>query len=70
MYMCVHAFCDEVTIEVTMAQKRKKSYDISFKLKAVESAEKKSKETAAYEFGVDAKEFESGVLCTILAEPE
>ena len=49
----VHAFCDEVTIEVTMAQKRKKSYDISFKLKAVESAEKKSKEAAAREFCVD-----------------
>ena len=47
----------KVTIKVTMAQKRKKSYDISFKLKAVESAEKKSKEVAAREFGVDAKRF-------------
>ena len=26
----VTAFCDEVMIEVTMAEKRKKSYDISF----------------------------------------
>ena len=51
-YTCVHAFCNEVTIEVTMAQKRKKSYDISFKLKAVESAEKKLKEVAAREFGI------------------
>ena len=58
-YTCVHVFCDEVTIEVTievtMAKKRKKLYDISFKLKAVESKEKKSKEAAAREFGVDAK---------------
>ena len=38
-----------------MAQKRKKSYEIAFKLIAVESAEKKSKEAAACEFGVNAK---------------
>ena len=58
MYTCLHAFCEEVTIEVTidmtMAQKRKKSYDISLKLKAMESVEKKLKEAAACEFGVDA----------------
>ena len=52
--MCVHAFCDEETIEVTMAHMRKQSYDFYFKLKAVESAEK-SKEVAAREFGIDAK---------------
>ena len=50
MWRIVHAFCDEVTIEVMMAQKRRKSYDISFKLKAVESAEKKLKEATAREF--------------------
>ena len=32
------------------------SFDVSFKLKAVETAEKKSKEAAAREFGVDAKQ--------------
>ena len=37
-----------------MAQKRK-SFNISFKLKAVETAEKKLKEAAACEFGVDAR---------------
>ena len=31
------------------------SYCVSFKLKAVETAEKKSKEAAAREFGVDPK---------------
>ena len=36
------------------AQKRK-SFDASFKLKAVETAEKKSKDAAARELGVDAK---------------
>lgn len=41
-------------ITCPMAQKRK-SFDVSFKLKAVETAEKKSKEAAAREFGVDAK---------------
>ena len=51
----MHAFWDEVTIEVRMAQKRKMSYDISFGLKAMESAEKKSKEAAVCEFGIDAK---------------
>ena len=40
-------------ITCPMAQKRK-SFDVSFKLKAVETAEK-SKEAAAREFGVDAK---------------
>ena len=37
-----------------MAQKRK-SFDLTYKLNAVASAEKKSKEAAAREFGVDAK---------------
>ena len=31
------------------------SYDVLFKLKAIETAEKKSKEAAAREFRVDAK---------------
>ena len=34
---------------------RRQSYDVLFKLKAIESAEKKSKEAAAREFRVDAK---------------
>ena len=34
---------------------KRKSYDVSFKLKAVECAEKKSKEAAAREMGVDSK---------------
>ena len=39
-----------------MAQQRKRcSYDLSFKLKAIESAEKTSKEAAARQFGVDAR---------------
>ena len=37
-----------------MAQKRK-SFDLTYKLNAVEGAEKKSKEAAAREFSVDAK---------------
>ena len=51
----MHTFCDEMTIEVMMAQKINKSYDISFKLKALESAEKKLKEPGAHEFAIDAK---------------
>ena len=40
----------------TMAQQRKRcSYDLSFKLKAIMSAEKTSKEAAARQFGVDAR---------------
>ena len=35
-----------------MAQKRK-GYDVSFKLKAIECAEKKSKELVAHEFNVN-----------------
>ena len=34
---------------------KRKSYDVSFKLKAVECAEKKSKKAAAREMGVDSK---------------
>ena len=34
---------------------KRKSYDVSFKLKAVECAEKKSKEAAVREMGVDSK---------------
>ena len=34
---------------------KRKCYDILFKLKAVEYAERKSKEVAAREYGVDAK---------------
>ena len=34
---------------------KRKCYDVSFKLKAVECAERKSKEPAAREYGVDAK---------------
>ena len=35
---------------------KRKSYDVSFKLKAVECAEKKSKLAAAREMGVDGKQ--------------
>ena len=34
---------------------KRKSYCVSFKLKAIETAEKKSKEVAGREFGVGAK---------------
>ena len=34
---------------------RRECYDVSFKLKAVECAERKSKEAATGEYGVDAK---------------
>ena len=34
---------------------KRKAYDASFKLKAVECGEKKSKEAAAREMGVDSK---------------
>ena len=37
-----------------MAQKRK-SYDSSFKLEAIETAEKTSKEVAACEFDIDPR---------------
>ena len=43
------------TVQTTHGAEEKKSYDISFKLKAVETAEKKSKEAAALEFGVDPR---------------
>ena len=36
-----------------MEHRKRKSYDLSFKLKAIESAEKTSKESAAREFNVD-----------------
>ena len=45
--------CEHVASE-NMAQKRK-SFDLTYKLNAVASAEKNSKEAAAREFGVDAK---------------
>ncbi len=38
-----------------MSSRKRKSYDISFKIKAVRSAEQDSKEAAAREYGVDAK---------------
>ena len=38
-----------------LAMSKRKSYRVSFKLKAVEMAEKKSKEASAREFGVDPK---------------
>ena len=38
-----------------LAMSKRKSYCVSFKLKAVEMAEKKSKEAAAREFCVDLK---------------
>ena len=38
---------------MALPQKRKKSYDMDFKLKAVEVAEKKSKEAAACEFCIN-----------------
>ena len=55
--------CFESTSHFTVAKEHKfvramskqKSYDVSFKLKAVECAEKKSKEAAAREMGVDSK---------------
>ena len=37
------------------AMSKRMSYDVSFKLTAVECAEKKSKEAAAREMGVDSK---------------
>ena len=37
------------------AMSKRKAYDVSFKLKAMECAEKKSKEAAAREMGVDNK---------------
>ena len=37
--------------------KRKASYDLTFKLKAAECAEEKTKETAAREFNVDPRRF-------------
>ena len=39
---------------------KKKPYDITFKLKAIQIAEKTSKEAAAGEYSVDPKEFMSG----------
>ena len=38
-----------------MEHRKRKSYDLSFKLKAIESAEKISKESAAREFKVDPR---------------
>ena len=45
-----------------MSSRKRQSYDTSFKLKAVERAEKSSKEAAAREFKVDAKRIH--VWCT------
>ena len=36
-------------------EQKEKSYDTSYKLKAIQLAEQSSKEVAAREFGVDAK---------------
>ena len=57
LYTCVHAFCKEVMIEAKKTKKSKedktkKSYNISFKLIVVESAEK-LKEAAVHELGAD-----------------
>ena len=41
--------------EVLREMSKRKAYDVSFQLKAVECAEKKSKEAAAREMGVDGK---------------
>ena len=41
--------------KVARAMSKRKSYDVSFKLKAVECAEKKSKAAAAREMSVDNK---------------
>ena len=41
-------------IAMMAQQRRRYSYDLSFKFKAFESAEKTSKELAARQFGVDA----------------
>ena len=38
-----------------MEHRKRKSYDLSFKLKAIESAEKMSKESTAREFNVDPR---------------
>ena len=38
-----------------MAQTHKNSYNVNFKLKAVEPAEKVSKQEAAHQFGVEAQ---------------
>ena len=38
-----------------LATSKRKLFCVSFKLKAVETAEKKSKEAAAREFGIDPK---------------
>ena len=38
-----------------LAMSKRKSYCVSFKLKVLETAEKKSKEAAAREFGVDPR---------------
>ena len=46
--------CNLPHAAAAMSAKRK-SYCVSFKLKAIETAEKKSKEAAARESGVDAK---------------
>ena len=41
--------------QVVYVMSKKKFYNVSFKQKAVECAEKKSKEAAAWEMGVDSK---------------
>ena len=45
-----------------MKHKKRKSYDLSFKPKAMESAEKTSKKSAACEFKVDLRQISE--LCT------
>ena len=46
---------------------KRKSYDVSFKVKAVECAEKKSKEAAAREMGVDSKRIREWCKQKVLA---
>ena len=42
-------------INTHVAMSKRKCYDVSFKLRAVDCAEKRSNEAAAREFGMDAK---------------
>ena len=53
----------ELSAKRTMS--KRKSYDVSFMLKAVECAEKTSKEAAAMEMGVGAKGIQE--WCTMLS---
>ena len=48
-------FAAALSFVMALPQKRNNSYDMNFKLKSVEVAEKKSKEAAAREFCIDPK---------------